>query len=115
MRETKKQLQDRRRQEFHRILSEYRENNGKIIAFFDLTPYCIRVTKRIQRTGRERATLSELGSSEVKPIFTGAEIGIIDLYPTSLRCHNLRKNWRGTIYGNWETTITKMLNEILGI
>lgn len=112
-RESKQELQERRHKLFCGILAAYATAHGDGINWRDLTPYCIRVSRRVKRKGR----VWEAGEARPEAdgeYYTGAEIPIIDLYFTNLLYHNLVENRRGRIAGRWEMFITDTLNKILG-
>lgn len=107
-RETRQQLQERRRDEFVQILSRYADQHDSVICWRNITPYCIRVYQRLKSWGR----VWELG--ELKPknalIYSGARRQILDLYPLGLKFHALQFNKRGIIRGRWEDKINQLLN-----
>ena len=104
---TKDAQRERINREIMEFIQAYAANFDPAVTCELLTPYCIRVKRRIRWTGRIRDV--ETGECQQGMVFTGASIGILDIYPGKMRYHALIPNVRGDIWMPWRSGIKKLI------
>lgn len=92
-----------------RFIEAYAANFDDSVTCDMLTPYCIRIRRRIRSRGRIRDM--ESGECIEGDIFTGATIGILDIYPKSMKYHALIPNVRGDVFLPWKTGLKKLIKD----